>query len=404
MSWIVDVGMSWLIRGKGSSSLKKIAIIGASYLQNPLILKAKEMGYETHVFAWECGDIGERTADHFYPISIVEKDLILEKCKEIGVDGICSIGSDLANTVVSYVASSMGLVSNSVEATRLSTDKHAMRRAFEENGDPSPRSLVVDDAFCLSGSELRFPIIVKPADRSGSRGITKLDSAKGFDEAVKRAEGESFSGIVLVEEFFQGSEYSVEYISWQGEHHFLSITEKFTSGAPMFVEKGHLEPARVDDSVEMKVRSVVEHALDGLGVKYGASHSELKINENGEIAIIEIGSRMGGDRIGSDLVPLSTSYDFVGAVVSIAMGQCPLLPEVEERKYAAIRYVFDDRDLSALDKMKHEAPHLLLESEVSGFGEHAIVDSSSRFGYFMMCGDSLDALSPYLPDHSEEGL
>ena len=96
--------------------MKKIAIIGASYLQNPLILKAKELGFETHVFAWQCGDVGERTADFFYPISIVEKDLILAKCKEIGIDGVCSIGSDLANIVVSYVAASMGLVSNTIEA------------------------------------------------------------------------------------------------------------------------------------------------------------------------------------------------------------------------------------------------------------------------------------------------
>lgn len=396
--------MSLPIQGRGNLSLRKIAIIGASYLQNPLILKAKELGYETHVFAWECGDIGEKTADYFYPISIVEKDRILCKCREIGVDGICSIGSDLANIVVSYVASSMGLVSNTVEATRCTTDKHAMRDMFKKNGDPSPVSMVVSKDFRLPASELRFPIIVKPADRSGSRGITKLCSAEGFREAVKRAESESFSGTVLVEEFFQGREYSVEYISWEGEHHFLSITEKFTSGAPMFVEKGHLEPARITSAVEAEVRDVVEHALDGLGIRYGASHSELKINAEGEISIIEIGSRMGGDRIGSDLVPLSTGYDFVGAVVSIAMGRCPLFSETEIRACAAIRYVFDERDLSALEAIKRDSPDLLLESEVSEFGEHDIVDSSSRFGYFLMRGSSIAELSPYLPDHSEEGL
>ena len=74
----------------------KIAIIGASYLQEPLILKAKAMGHETHVFAWEAGDPGEKMADYFYPISIIEKDRILEECKRIGIDGICSIASDIA--------------------------------------------------------------------------------------------------------------------------------------------------------------------------------------------------------------------------------------------------------------------------------------------------------------------
>ena len=104
--------------------MKKLAIIGASYLQNPLIVKAKEMGLETHVFAWKSGDIGEKTADYFYPISIVEKKKILDKCLEIGIDGICSIASDLASITVNYVAMEMGLVGNSLVCTEKSTNKH----------------------------------------------------------------------------------------------------------------------------------------------------------------------------------------------------------------------------------------------------------------------------------------
>ena len=83
---------------------KKLAIIGASYLQEPLIDKAKEMGIETHVFAWAAGDVGEKKADFFYPISIVEKEQITEKCREIGVDGICTIATDLGEITVNYVA------------------------------------------------------------------------------------------------------------------------------------------------------------------------------------------------------------------------------------------------------------------------------------------------------------
>ena len=84
--------------------MKKLAIIGASYLQEPLIEKARSLGYQTHVFAWKTGDIGERTADFFYPLSIVEKEKILERCREIGIDGICTIASDLAVVTVNYVA------------------------------------------------------------------------------------------------------------------------------------------------------------------------------------------------------------------------------------------------------------------------------------------------------------
>ena len=103
--------------------MKKLAIIGASYLQEPLIEKAKSMGIETHVFAWAAGDVGEKSADYFYPISIVEKDEILKRCREIGIDGICTIASDLAVITVNYVANNMGLTANSIACTEKSTNK-----------------------------------------------------------------------------------------------------------------------------------------------------------------------------------------------------------------------------------------------------------------------------------------
>lgn len=101
--------------------MKKIVIIGANDFQNQLILKAKEMGFETHVFAWKDGSPGEQTADYFYPISIVETEQILETCREIRPDAVASIASDLANITVSKVAAGLGLPGNSPECIRLST-------------------------------------------------------------------------------------------------------------------------------------------------------------------------------------------------------------------------------------------------------------------------------------------
>ena len=191
--------------------MKKLAIIGASYLQEPLIEKAKGMGLETHVFAWQTGDIGEHSADYFYPISIVEKDKILEKCREIGIDGICSIASDLASITVNYVAQNMNLTGNSMECTLRSTNKHSMRQCFEKNGDPSPKSFLVGPASDLHGIKLNYPIIVKPTDRSGSRGITKLYDPGKLEAAIDFAESEGFEKKALVEEFAEGQEYSIVF-------------------------------------------------------------------------------------------------------------------------------------------------------------------------------------------------
>lgn len=379
----------------------KLAIIGASYLQEPLILKAKKKGLETHVFAWAAGDVGEKIADYFYPISIVEKELILEKCKEICVDGICSIASDLAAITVNYVAEHMGLVGNPMSCVEVSTNKHNMRRCFEEHGDPSPKSIRVEGIEDLEGVSLAFPVIVKPVDRSGSRGITKLNSMEGMKEAIENAKEQGFEKCALVEEFAIGQEYSVEYISVNGKHQFLALTQKYTTGAPDFIETGHLEPAPVDEKTLHNVQQVVSHALDSLGIKNGASHSELKIDRQGNIKIIEIGGRMGGDCIGSSLVRLSTGFDFVDAVIDVALGKVPTT-EKNCSRYAAVRYIFGQEDIDVLNKLKRENLDILVQEDIHKITGEKITDSGSRFGYFLFASDKMDDIQKYLPTQEEE--
>ena len=378
--------------------MKKLAIIGASYLQEPLITKAKKRGIETHVFAWAANDVGEKIADYFYPISIVEKDEILNKCREIGIDGICSIASDLAMVTVNYVAERMGLTANSVASTEKSTNKHIMRLAFEAAGDPSPKSIVVDADTDISSLNLDYPIIVKPTDRSGSRGIFKLNNGAGLKSAIDNAIQLSFEKKALVEEFAEGREYSVEYVSFRGEHKFLAITQKYTTNAPRFIETGHLQPALLDDECVNRVKAVISHALDTLGIKYGASHSEVKIDDAGNIKIIEIGGRMGGDFIGSNLVELSTGFDFVSAVISIALGEKPKMFDnstIKNVGAAAVRFIFSDADVCVYERLKHEHPDFLISSEVHPC-EGEVTDSSTRFGYFLMKANNTKDLLSYL--------
>ncbi len=382
--------------------MRKIAIIGASYLQEPLIEKAKSMGLETHVFAWEAGDVGEKSADYFYPISIIEKDQILDKCREIGIVGICSIASDLAAITVNYVADKMGLVGNSPECALISTNKHLMREAFEKNGDPSPKSILVTSIRDLDGTKLQYPVIVKPTDRSGSRGITKLLDERGLAEAIENAKEQGFEKKALVEEFATGQEYSVECISYHGEHHFLAMTKKYTTGAPHFIETGHLEPAPVSEEVLQKVKETVFHALDSLKITNSASHSELKIASDGTIRLIEIGGRMGGDCIGSDLVQLSTGIDFVRAVIQIALGETPDLNPIHEKGVASVHYIFGKSDYDVLERLKKEHPEFIVREEVSGECQGEITDSGSRYGAFLMRAESIEDLKNYLPWQKEE--
>ncbi len=369
----------------GGENMKcDIAIIGASYLQLPLILKAKEMGFRTHVFAWAAGDVGEKAADVFYPISIIEKEQITEKCRQIGVCGICSIASDLAVVTVNYAAEKLGLCGNSMESTYKSTNKYQMRQAFKKRGDPCPESLLVDDSFSMADLDISFPVIVKPTDRSGSRGIFKVERAEDLEKAVSMAAAQSLEKKALIEEYVCGEEYSVEYISFKGVHSFLAVTKKYTTGAPHFIETGHLEPAPIDEATQTRIKAVVEHALDTLEIKNGASHSEIKIDSSGEIRIIEIGARMGGDCIGSDLVRYSTGYDYLKMVIQTACGEVPDFTKDKDTVSAESLFIFSQADLDELERLRREEPQNLLRiADLHPERIGAITDSSNRAGCYI---------------------
>lgn len=374
--------------------MKKIVIIGANSFQNPLILKAKELGYETHVFAWEDGSIGEKTADYFYPISIIEKEQILDKCKEIKPDAITTIASDLATITVNYVARNLGLPCNSERCTSISTDKYEMRSAFHAAGVPVPQYFKVESSYSRDDIiKMKLPVIVKPTDRSGSRGITKLTDWNALDTAIQDAVDNSFNKAAIVEEYLEGPEYSCECISYHGVHYFLTITKKYTTGSPHFIETGHLEPSDLTENMIERVKTSIFNALDALEVTDGASHAEFKVSSTGEIGIIEIGARMGGDCIGSDLVQISTGYDFLKMVIDVALGHEPRLERVSVPRIARIVFIFQKKDLELLEKIKEYSPDALYYvSDMSGEDQHEIVDSSSRYGYYILSCKDMEEL------------
>ena len=373
---------------------KNLVIIGANEFQEPLILRAKEMGYVTHVFAWQADDVGEFSADYFYPVSIVEKDRILDICRVIEPVGIVSIASDLAAITVNYVAEALGLVGNGMDSALTATNKHLMRRAFEKAGLPSCKSILVDESFDLSTLDISYPVIVKPTDRSGSRGILKVTEEKDLAAAVAFAMAPSFEKKALVEEFAEGREYSIEYISFNGEHTFLACTEKFTTGAPMFVETGHLQPPKhMDTETLQRIRELIPRVLDSLGIRHGASHTELKIDEKGSIRLIECGARMGGDCIGSDLVYLSRGIDFVQAVTEVCCGKAPALTRVREEKISAIRFIFNQEDLACFENIRSLHPeNIYRQSEILPIDGRKISDSSTRYGFYILTADSMDEM------------
>ena len=362
--------------------MKTLAIIGASYLQRPLVEKANDLGLKTICFAWPEGAVCADIADAFFPISIVEKEAILEICQRERIDGICTIASDVAAPTVAYIAERMHLNGNSFEAAQKANDKYMMRDALSAANILCPRYSLVTKDVSPDFTQWDYPLIVKPSDRSGSLGVMKVDTPEDLQICIDSALSLSFKHEAIVEEYVEGKEISVEFISYHGTHYPLTITDKVTTGAPHFVELEHHQPADLSKAQFKAIYSLTEQALNALGITDGASHTEYKITENGDIFIIELGARMGGDFIGSDLVELSTGYDFVKGVIEVALGSFQE-PTITEHRHSGVFFLCKETErLLSLFLDNNENP-LFIKKELISPHLKQVTCSADRSGYII---------------------
>lgn len=360
----------------------RIAVIGANEPLIPFYRQAKELGYEIIGIAWEKGAVCKKYCDRFYPISFAERDKVLEVCRNERIDGITSFSLESALPTVVYVAQKMGLVSNSEESLLLTQSKYAQRQALERSGIEVPRYYQITRETDLKKIECKYPVIVKPVDSGGSQGIVKAESADNLLEAYTYAVDYSRTQQVIVEEFIDGREFSVEYISHNGQHYFLQITDKVTSGAPRFVEMQHHQPADITDEVREAIRDMVERALTALKITNSPSHTEIKLNSNGQLCIIETGARMGGDFITSDLVRLSTGYDMVKGCIELATGQFTK-PEFPINRHAGV-YFYSKLATHIGDIIRHHQLYPdIVECEIEDKPLPEVQSNADRGGYLL---------------------
>lgn len=324
--------------------MKKLLVLAAGILQIPVIKKAHEMGYYVIAADDDPNAPGMALADKaIVPGGLMNEEKMVALAKEEHVDGVIHPCSEVAMNVMGRINDELGLCGISKEIAIRATNKHLMREAFEKYGAPSPKSILTKDeedarnTFC---KEFDTNAILKPSRNSGSRGIAKVVKGISKDEFValyRRALEESRDHQVLIEQFIEGPEFSVEVIVWQGEPHVLAVTDKKTTEAPYFVELGHNQPSLFPEDVQQKLKDGAIAGCKALGLTNCAAHCELKV-QNGEAYLMEIGARMGGDFISTELTHLSSGIDMVAATIDVVLGVKPNLNPVEDKHGVAIRY------------------------------------------------------------------
>ena len=324
--------------------MKKLMVLAAGLLQIPVIKKAREMGVYVIAVDDDPNAPGMALADKaIVPGGLMNEEKLVTIAKEEHIDGVIHPCSEVAMNVMGRINDELHLSGISKEMAIRATNKHLMREAFEKYGAPSPKSILTKDekdAWQLFCEQFTTNAILKPSRNSGSRGIAKVEkgiSKESFVELYRRALDESRDHSVLIEQFIEGPEFSVEVIVWQGEPHVLAVTDKKTTEAPYFVELGHNQPSVFPEEIQQKLKDGAIAGVKALELSNCAAHCELKVQE-GEAYLMEIGARMGGDFISTELTHLSTGIDMVAATISVVLGMEPNLQPTEEKHGVCIRY------------------------------------------------------------------
>lgn len=373
---------------------KAVLIFGVGPLQESIIGRAKKMGLYTvgidpcaEATCKYCVDAFEVVPGQNYEghCAVVEK---------YGIDAIVTAATDKPLVMMARIAEKYGFPFFSVETARWSTDKFQMKKRFELGGVPHAQGRLISMVEDSEG--LVFPVIVKPRDNSGSRGVKLCRSKAELETSMSEAFEVSKLDTILVEEFIEGPEYSIESLHHDGKSEVIQFTEKKTTEFPYNVELGHIQPANISDENKQKIREIITKIGKALNFENCPSHTELKINERG-IYVIETSPRLGGDYITSTLTPLSTGVNVEDELLKISLGES-INPQPKAVQYAGVRF-FNFEEGCVIkhvpDKKFVEVwPHVVDFSFMLKEDEtvNRITSSLNRYGHLTLTAGNRDAI------------
>lgn len=366
---------------------KAIMIFGVGELQKSIINKAKAMGLFV-VGIDPCADAFCREeVDAFEVVGGLDYKGTLDVARKYNISAIATAATDKPLVMMAMIAKELNLPFYSKETAEISTDKFRMKECFRKAGIPCANGGLIKSIEEADG--LEYPVILKPRDNSGSRGVifcknkTELEAA--FNEAMQYTKLDS----VLVEEFIEGQEYSIESLHYDGKSEVIQFTEKRTTPFPYNVELGHIQPANISEEHKEQIRKIIADIATALSFENCPSHTELKINERG-IFIIETSPRLGGDYITSTLTPLSTGINMEEQLINIALGAPVDTKNGRVERASAVRFFSFDSNTSITNVPCREVvcswPNVIDFSFKLSIGDQVnlITSSLNRYGHIIM--------------------
>jgi len=309
---------------------KKLLFLGGIMQQIPAIQKAKELGYHVITCDYLPDNPGHKFADEYHNVSTTDLESVLKLAQELKIDGIVAYASDPAAPTAAYVAEKMGLPGNPYESVKLLTEKDLFRAFLQEHGFTCPQAggYTTYEAALADIGRFKFPVMVKPVDSSGSKGVVKIYDKDELKTAVEEALSYSRGKRFVIEEFIVKSGYQVsgDGFSIDGKLVFTSYGNELYSGKGTreYVALGEFWPSLLTPAQKAMVDAELQRLITALGMRTCAYNIEVILDKDDNVYILELGPRNGGSYI-PQLIRYATGVDLVDVTLKAAMGN-PLPP------------------------------------------------------------------------------
>lgn len=309
--------------------MKKVMFLGGAAQQVPAIQYAKRQGYYTILCDYLVDNPGQFYSDEFHCVSTTDKEAVLEVARQAKIDGIVAFASEPAAATVAYVGNKLNLPSNPYESVLQLSNKNLFRDFLMKHGFNSPKakSFNLREDAKKSLCEFEFPIMVKPVDSSGSRGVSRVDAEEDFDVAFDYSISYSKKKMVIIEEYIEMSHECMiggDVVVLNGEIKFFGFLNGYRDiENKSFIPIGNSYPVFVEEAKLVLVREKLQKVMDLLEIKAGVLNVEVMFDKNDEPYIIEIAARNGGNMI-SELIEMITGVDLVEVTVETALNNMEL--------------------------------------------------------------------------------
>jgi biotin carboxylase len=368
----------------GTVDTRPVIVVGCGFPQLGLLRAFQARRIPTVGLDRSGTAVGVPLATSFLAVSTADVEAVADAVRRTGARGIATSGSELALTTTVKVADKLGLPFYADVATvRRSQVKDEMRRAYETAGLPVPRFLAVETAAAarVFAAEVGYPLVVKPANGWGQRGVSRIERAEELNARVEEAIAVSFGGGgAVLEECLIGPELSVNGWIEQGELVAYAVTDRevFPGDKPLGVMRSEVYPSRLGPAVVETVVAAAHAAAKALGLTRGPCYSQVCLTERGPV-LFETAARCGGG-FDAELTRLASGVDFYDRLVDIALGAAP----------AAAESARGERHASVV--VRFLAPPTGMVKLVDGIEDARVFPGVREAGVYLRAGDTAEGL------------